>query len=409
MSITSVLQALTRTLSHSSPERQGRQEGGADFSDILDEKRDGQAEAGLASGGKDAFHIRPIRQPGSVIARIGLDEGGRERIEGEAPPQAHDISMQPLLEEGTPSPLNLPPTAAASTGEQEDASLPEGHDIQHGPASMIFPSSARPAESTALGVAKSDAITAGAAARRANTDAVPDRPAGVDTDTSSDPAAPTKAASATEVAEPSFPQPRTQQGRDEPTPRISVVAMQSFAAPANIGLDLTVSGVVDALAGDEGLKHAAAAASSHGTSLHRIAGPAHSLRIELHPAELGMISARLLLAGDQLSVEIRPDTQEGWQRLSSDSETIARAMRDLGFEISRVTVLPPSATATPASRTEAGALAGRDGSAFDAGGTGHEGGSQGERHASGNNAQENRQPLRPSPSASANSGGGLYI
>lgn len=405
MSTTSILQALTRTPSHSSPERLGRQEGGADFSDILDDKSDGQTEAGLASGGKDAFHIRPIRQPGSMIARIGLDEGGGERIEGEAQP--HRIAIQPLLEEGTPPPLNLPPTAAASTGEQEDASLPEGHAIQHGAASMIFPSSARPAESAALGVAKSDAITAGAAGRQANRDAGPDRSAGVETP--SDPAAPAKAASATEVAELSFPQPRAQQGRDEPTPRISVVAMQSFAAPANTGLDPTVSSVVEALAGDEGLKQTAAAASSYGAGLQRIAGPAHSLRIELHPAELGMISARLLLAGDQLSVEIRPDTQEGWQRLSSDSETIARAMRDLGFEISKVTVLPPSATATPASRTDAGALASRDGSAFDAGGSGHEGGSQGERHASGNNAQENRQPLRSSQPAPANSGGGLYI
>lgn len=406
MSITSILQALTRTPSHSSPERQGRQEGGADFSDILDEKSDGQTEAGIPSGGKDAFHIRFIRQPGSMIARIGLDEGGGERIEGEAPP--HRIAMQPLLEEGTP-PLNLPPTAAASTGEQEDASLPEGHAIQHGAASMIFPSSARPAESTALSAAKSDALTAGAAGRQANADTGPDRPASADADTSPDPAASAKAASATEVAELSFPQPRAQQGRDEPTPRISVVAMQIFAAPANAGLDLTVSSVVEALAGDEGLKQTAAAASSYGAGLHRIAGPAHSLRIELHPAELGMISARLILAGDQLSVEIRPDTQEGWQCLSSDSETIARAMRDLGFEISRVTVLPPSATATPASRTDAGALASRDGSAFDAGGSGHEGGSQGERHASGNNAQENRQPLRSSQSAPANSGGGLYI
>lgn len=405
MSITSILQALTRTPSHPSPERQRRQEGGADFSDILDEKSDGQTEAGLATGGKDAFDIRPIRQPGGMIARIGLDDGGGERIEGEAQP--HRIAMQPLLEEGSPSPLNLPPTAVASTGERENASLPEGHGIQHDPASMIFASSARPAESAALGVAKSDALTAGTAGRQANADAGPDRSAGVET--SSDPEAPAKAASITEIAEPSFPQPRTQQGREEPTPRFSVVAMQSFATPANTSLDLTVSGVVDALAGDEGLKRAAAAASSYGAGLHRIAGPAHSLRIELHPAELGMISARLLLAGDQLSVEIRPDTQEGWQRLSSDSETIARAMRDLGFEISRVTVLPPSATATPASRTDAGTLAGRDGSAFDAGGSGHEGGSQGERHASGNNAQENRQPLRSSQPAPANSGGGLYI
>jgi len=328
-------------------------------------------------------------------------------MEGEAPPQAHHIAMQPLLEDGTPSPLNLPQNAAASAGEQEDAALPEGHRTEHGPASMIFPSSARPAESAALGMAKSDAITAHKAGPKANMDAGPLQPQGVETP--SDPSAPAKAASVTEIAELSLPQPRAQQARDEPAPRITVVASQSFAAPANPGLDLTVTGIVEALAGDEGLKQTAAAASSQGAGPHRIAGPAHSLRIELHPAELGMISARLLLAGDQLSVEIRPDTQEGWQRLSSDSETIARAMRDLGFEISRVTILPPSATATPAFRTDAGALASRDGPAFHADGSGHQGGSQGERHASGNNAQENRQPARSSPPASANGGGGLYI
>lgn len=407
MSINNILQALTRTLPVSAVERQEAQKGAADFGDILDEnKGDVATNDGPPAGGKRAGHIRPAEQHGRMIAQIRLDERDIERVESETPSQAPEVAMQPAAEESPPL-MNFPHAGRTLTEEQEDATLPDGHDIQPDRAVALFLPSTKPAEPADSGPVKPDLPDTGRAERKANIDAGTAQ--FTDVETSSDPGAWEKTVSPGETAERPVSQPRGQQGREEPAQRVTVVATQSFAAPVNASINPTIAGVAEALAGDEGLKQAVVATSSYGAAQQRTMGAAHSLRIELHPAELGMISARLLLAGDQLSVEIKPDTHEGWQRLSSDSETIARAMRDLGFEISRVTILPPSGTATPAPRADAGGFASREGSSFQSGGSGHESGSQGERHASGDNARENRQPVRSSSSAAANGGRGLYI
>ena len=51
-------------------------------------------------------------------------------------------------------------------------------------------------------------------------------------------------------------------------------------------------------------------------------------KIELHPAELGMVTASLRLSGEQLSIEIRPENHEAHRRLSSDSDAIMTSRLD---------------------------------------------------------------------------------
>ncbi|MBB6013603.1 flagellar hook-length control protein FliK [Aquamicrobium lusatiense] len=190
--------------------------------------------------------------------------------------------------------------------------------------------------------------------------------------------------------------------------RVTVTSVQTFAAPASVNVNPTVAALVEVLAGEESVRQTQSLQSAASFSAPKPSGPAQSLRIELHPAELGMISARLHLSGNQLMVEIIPDTHEGWHRLSSDSETITRAMRDLGFDIGKVTILQPSATATPAGRPAEMNMPDRQTSDFQSGQSGHDS-SRGERHASGNNADRHEKIGTPAASSRGGNAGDLYI
>ena len=102
-----------------------------------------------------------------------------------------------------------------------------------------------------------------------------------------------------------------------------------------------------------------------------VAVPTHVLKIELHPAELGMVTAHLRLSGEQLSIELKPETHDAYRRLSSDSEAIVKSLRGLGFEVDKVTIMQPSVAVPATTRADATAsltaAPGRDQSAFQPG------------------------------------------
>lgn len=190
--------------------------------------------------------------------------------------------------------------------------------------------------------------------------------------------------------------------------RVTVTSVQNFAAPASVNVNPTIAALVEVLANEEGAGQTRSVQSPAAFSAPNPSGPAQSLRIELHPAELGMISARLHLSGNQLMVEITPDTQEGWHRLSSDSETIARAMRGLGFDIGKVTILQPSATAAPAGRPAEMNMPDRQTPDFQSGQSGQDS-SRGERHAFANHESGEEKTRAPAAAVRGGAGGDLYI
>jgi chemotaxis protein MotD len=68
------------------------------------------------------------------------------------------------------------------------------------------------------------------------------------------------------------------------------------------------------------------------------AGPITVLKIQLQPAELGMVTARISGTEAQLSIEITVDNAEARHRLSSDSDAIVTALRGLGIDVDRINV-----------------------------------------------------------------------
>ncbi|MDF1601666.1 flagellar hook-length control protein FliK [Mesorhizobium sp. YIM 152430] len=116
-----------------------------------------------------------------------------------------------------------------------------------------------------------------------------------------------------------------------PVATLSVQTVPAFAAGLQ-GPSQTVLGAIR----DEVPELARPAAAIAGQP--RTAEPMRVLKIQLHPLELGVVTARLSLQGGEMRVELQTETREAASRLAVDSNEIAKALRGLGIEIDRVTV-----------------------------------------------------------------------
>ncbi len=126
-----------------------------------------------------------------------------------------------------------------------------------------------------------------------------------------------------------------------------------------------------------------------------------------------MVTATLRFAGEQLSIELQVENHEAYRRLSSDSEAIVKSLRDLGYDIERVSVLQPSIASPANSRSEGAAMQSPQGRASDQFGSGMAGGGNAgangrEPGKDGGNAGRDSQ-LRPSARADQATSGGVYI
>jgi chemotaxis protein MotD len=164
--------------------------------------------------------------------------------------------------------------------------------------------------------------------------------------------------------------------------KVGVVSMQTLPAPASSAT--TTAAFVDAISADPVWKASASEAAAH-LSLHDRPQPGavQSLKIQLRPAELGVVTADLRFAGEQLSVELKVENAEAYHRLSSDTDAIVKAFRALGYEIDQIAIQQTQPNSqTP--RTDSGAIGSgglsrdfQSGFSSDSGGEGERFGNQG--------------------------------
>jgi chemotaxis protein MotD len=216
--------------------------------------------------------------------------------------------------------------------------------------------------------------------------------------------------------EDSQPPTRSEPTGQAPQPgRLDIISEQSFPAPPQSSISQAALSVIDAVAAENGKHPAFAATSSASAPAGSVAVSTHILKIELHPAELGMVTASLRLVGEQLSIELKPETGDAYRRLSVDSESIVKTLRGLGFEIDKVTVMQPSIAVPTAARPDATAAlptpTSRDHSSFTpgnpGGGNGGAGGQQPGRHSAGNPHDEANG--RGTPPSRERAGNGMFI
>lgn len=134
--------------------------------------------------------------------------------------------------------------------------------------------------------------------------------------------------------------------------RVTVVAEQTVPAPA-IAATTTASTLLAGLTGDSGWQNSVRSVASAQHQANQISNaPLHSMKLQLHPAELGMVTANLRFAGGQLSVELAVENRDAYDRLKGDSETIVKSLRALGYEIDQVSVQQPQIANNTTGRTE---------------------------------------------------------
>jgi chemotaxis protein MotD len=195
--------------------------------------------------------------------------------------------------------------------------------------------------------------------------------------------------------------------------RVTVLGQQNVPAPAIPFPGLTAAPLLTAIAADGSWREFATAADLRALPAQNAVASTHSLKVQLRPAELGMVTASLRFAGEQLTVELQVESVEAQQRLSADADTIVKSLRALGLEVDRVTI--QQSTIVQTSNARADANAGQNGQpapdrqSFNAASSGSGNGQAGGQHSGRNSSNGAQASQNTAPGNADRAGGGLYI
>ncbi|WP_157016386.1 flagellar hook-length control protein FliK [Mesorhizobium xinjiangense] len=336
-----------------------------------------------------------------------------------APPDAEGTGQQAQIDGGeTPAPdgrAALPAAALTilpASGDQPEASLMQPIAAQDRKLSFDWTNRAGDAGKTS---GQPDAARSGPAPSR------PSDPADAMSQTRQ-PAASGAAGDGMSATAGEEPAPSNRDGRASSNPfekglngpaGVKVVADQSIPSPVAIqSASPTATSLATALGEDQDWqqildKNVAVKDSEQSQP----SGPVRDLRIQLNPASLGEVTARLRMQGEQLTVEIQADKAEAFKRLSADKDSIVSALKSLGFQVDDVRIHHQATTGTTGGDS-AGARA-NDGAAGQPRGFDRQPGgqAQGDGHGQGQNAPHaGKDAARDEQGAAGRSSAGdLYI
>ena len=194
-----------------------------------------------------------------------------------------------------------------------------------------------------------------------------------------------------------------------PLPQPMVIAAHSFPAPAALPLDPTINALAGAFKADDAFNQLLSTPAGLVRQALAVAQPTHTLKIELHPAELGMVTASLRLSDGQLSIELKPETGEAHRKLSSDTDSLVKSLQAMGFQVDKVSVLQPTIANTTAPRSDTGASAGRDYSSFQPGSSGGNGSAPDGRQSGRNHDNDGQHGSHSPAYPRERTGGDLFI
>jgi chemotaxis protein MotD len=81
----------------------------------------------------------------------------------------------------------------------------------------------------------------------------------------------------------------------------------------------------------------------------------NTLKIEMNPADLGVVTATMRLSGDDLTVDLKVQSGEAYRQLHNDQGAMMDALRSQGYTVDRITVTlvaPPQAEANSQSGSQ---------------------------------------------------------
>lgn len=126
---------------------------------------------------------------------------------------------------------------------------------------------------------------------------------------------------------------------------VEVLEAKTFIAPTNASAN--ANNISQAILKSPQISSAAAAQSSE--PIYQTAQPKalNTLKIQLNPAELGVVTATMKLNGDNLQVQLRVENIDAYRMLSEDSSSIVKALKGQGFGIDQINVILASSDRGP--------------------------------------------------------------
>ncbi|MEO4001567.1 flagellar hook-length control protein FliK [Mesorhizobium sp. CAU 1732] len=347
----------------------------------------------------------PSREPSTLSILNAFiaakPDGDAHPAKAEQQPAANEAKAALAKVAGTLDAEGPPPSQTIATATKDAPRVASvGAEIQ-----MAIPARERQEPAASKGISNGNSATQirppASAVGTLTADAV-DRPTSVaekPQDASSKPAIP--ALNAGGGGKPAQTAPTT----DPLAARVTVLGSNNAVAPAQVvpQTNVTTAGLVSAIESEPTWR----AVAQDPDVLQRTPGQAHgvnSLKIQLNPAELGMVTARLTTSGTQLLIAVRVESREAHQKLTADSDTIIKALRAVGFDVEKVTIQQAPATNSSAQQ----GMGGREHSMSNQQAQSENGArQQGERNAAGRHGEGGRHA--PGEAPADRSGSDLYI
>jgi chemotaxis protein MotD len=199
---------------------------------------------------------------------------------------------------------------------------------------------------------------------------------------------------------------------DAKSERVTVVAQQNIPAPVAQPNAPTATALANLISADPSWRSAAAHPFQQVGAQPGLTS-AHTLKLQLHPAELGMVTANLRFSGDQLTVELRVENAEAYRRLTADSDTIVKSLRSMGLSIDQVTIQQPQSSSSAQGGADGNnASAGfgpRDQQSFSSAGSGGNGNDTGGQQFARNDNDGAYGSESAAPASANRADGGVYI
>lgn len=115
---------------------------------------------------------------------------------------------------------------------------------------------------------------------------------------------------------------------------VEVLEAKTFIAPANTSAN--ANNISQAILKSQQISSAAAAQNSEPVYQTSQPKALNTLKIQLNPAELGVVTATMKLNGDNLQVQLRVENIDAYRLLSEDSSSIVKALKGQGFGIDQI-------------------------------------------------------------------------
>ncbi|WP_244496831.1 MULTISPECIES: flagellar hook-length control protein FliK [unclassified Ensifer] len=152
--------------------------------------------------------------------------------------------------------------------------------------------------------------------------------------------------------------------RSQGSAKVENVTVLEARRYLGISMSPNTSAVADAIAGEATTSLQPSAALGQPGAWTQAGKTLNTLKIQLHPIELGLVTATLRLKDDELQVELKVENGDAFRQLRDDQNDLVKALRAQGFAVDQVNIVFNSGGDTSSgggSQAQAQAQAGQQG------------------------------------------------